>query len=92
MENTDPLLALLSPEQPDASILGTLSRAWAPGRVTVSCLTVVMPWLSVGNETTPEKARKRHGPDVVFTGKDDINQVQVYTQWFGQTVLEDVYA
>jgi len=27
MENTDPLLALLSPEQPDASILGTLSRA-----------------------------------------------------------------
>ncbi|ELR22174.1 CD36 family protein [Acanthamoeba castellanii str. Neff] len=66
MENTDPLLALLSPEQPDASILG--------------------------NETTPEKARKRHGPDVVFTGKDDINQVQVYTQWFGQTVIEDVYA
>ena len=51
-----------------------------------------MPWLSVGNETTPEKARKRHGPDVVFTGKDDINQVQVYTQWFGQTVVEDVYA
>lgn len=39
MENTDPLLALLSPEQPDASILGTLSRACAPRRVTVGWLT-----------------------------------------------------
>jgi len=66
MENQDPLLVLLSPDQADSAL--------------------------IGNESTPEAARKKHGPNIVYTGKNDIKQVQEYLQWFGQSVVEDVYA
>lgn len=46
----------------------------------------------LGNETSPEEARKKHGPDIVFTGKENVTKLQVYTQWYGMAVVEDAYA
>jgi hypothetical protein len=46
----------------------------------------------IGNETTPDDARKKHPPSTVYTGKENINQVQVYTVWQGVDTIKGVYA
>jgi len=46
----------------------------------------------IGNETTPEKARKRHNASLCWTGKHEAEKIGAYIKWQGLSVLHGVYA
>jgi hypothetical protein len=46
----------------------------------------------VGNETTPDAARARHGLNLCYTGKHDIQAIGDYIEWAGEAEVSGVYA